>query len=133
MLLYRMESNELPIRVLVCLVLLMLFSTQILKLLPLFVLLISGYMCLSELVQFLEDAFIVLKRALLNATSHPEKIGALYLMYTMYFKQPPKQYCKFRMTMSDWTKMNQFYNEVCIFHRQASLIFWKLLQNDAFR
>lgn len=93
----------------------------------------SGYMCISEMVQFLEDAFIVLKRALLNGTSHFEKIGALYLMYAMYFKQPPKQYCKFRVTMSEWIKMNQFYNEVCIFHDQASLIFWKLLQRDAFR
>lgn len=90
-------------------------------------------MCLSEMAQFLEDAFIVLKRALLNATSHFEQIGALYLMYTMYFKQPPKQYCKFRMTIDEWQQMNQFYNEVCIFHSQASLIFWKLLQNDAFR
>lgn len=85
------------------------------------------------MAQFLEDAFIVLKRALLNAPSDFEKIGALYLMYAMYFKQPPKQYCKFRMTIDEWTKMNQFYNEVCIFHSQANLIFWKLLQNDAFR
>ncbi|XP_037032954.1 snRNA-activating protein complex subunit 1 [Bradysia coprophila] len=92
-----------------------------------------GYMCVSEMVQFIEDAFIVVKRALLNAQSYFEKIGALYLMYAMYFKQPPKQYCKFRMTMSEWMKMNQFYNEVCIFHDQASLIFWKLLQHDAFR
>ncbi|KAG4078528.1 hypothetical protein HA402_009240 [Bradysia odoriphaga] len=92
-----------------------------------------GYMCVSEMVQFIEDAFIVVKRAFLNASSHFQKIGALYLMYAMYFKQPPKQYCKFRMTMSEWMKMNQFYNEVCIFHDQASLIFWKLLQHDAFR
>lgn len=85
------------------------------------------------MVQFLDDAFILLKRALLNAATHLEKIGALYLMYTMYFKQPPKQYCKFRVTMSEWTKINQFYNEVCICHEQASFIFWKLLQKDAFR
>lgn len=90
-------------------------------------------MCLSEMVQFLEDAFIVLKHALLNATVLLEKIGALYLMYTMYFKQPPKEYCKFRMTMSDWSKVNQIYSEVFIFHPQANLAFYKLLQRDAFR
>lgn len=37
----------------------------------------------------------------MNATSVKERIGALYLMYAVYYKMPVKQ-IKIRMTMSDW-------------------------------
>lgn len=51
-------------------------------------------------------------------------------MYAMYFKQPTKEYCKFRFTLDEWQTMTTFYNDIPK-HEQARLVFWKLLQADA--
>lgn len=51
-------------------------------------------------------------------------------MYAMYFKQPTKEYCKFRFTLDEWQTMVSFYNSIPKYE-QARLIFWKLLQADA--
>lgn len=56
-------------------------------------------------------------------------------MYALYFKQPAKDFCKFRFTSADWDKVKQFYR---VLHneqqyQQARCIFWRLWYGDAFR
>lgn len=74
---------------------------------------------------------IVVKHEFLSNTEEYERIGSLYLMYAMFFKQPTKEYCKFRFTLEEWQVMTHFYNDISQ-NDQARLIFWKLLQADAF-
>lgn len=56
-------------------------------------------------------------------------------MYAMYFKQPTKDFCKFRFTLMDWKKMKIFYDAISIEPKylQARTIFWRLWQSNAFR
>lgn len=56
-------------------------------------------------------------------------------MYAMYFKQPTKDFCKFRFTLADWSKMTNFYDAVSIEPQyiQARAIYWRLWQANAFR
>lgn len=53
----------------------------------------------------------------------------------MYFKQPTKDFCKFRFTLNDWTRMKSFCDAICIEPKylQARAIFWRLYQSNAFR
>lgn len=70
-----------------------------------------------------------------SLTSIGERVAALYLMYSMYFKQPTKDFCKFRFTLSKWQKMKTFYNRIQADSKylQACTIFWRLWQSNAFR
>lgn len=56
-------------------------------------------------------------------------------MYAIYFKQPTKDFCKFRVTLDDWTKMKSFYDVISLEQKylQARTIFWRLWQSHAFR
>lgn len=56
-------------------------------------------------------------------------------MYSMYFKQPSKDFCKFRYTLIDWQKMKKFYDAISTepMYLQARTIFWRLWQANAFR
>lgn len=74
---------------------------------------------------------IIVKHEFLANTDAYERIGSLYLMYAMFFKQPTKEYCKYRFTLDEWQVMTHFYNDISQ-NDQARLIFWKLLQADAF-
>lgn len=53
----------------------------------------------------------------------------------MYFKQPTKDFCKFRFTLHDWIKMTHFYDGIRVepTYLQARAIFWRLWQANAFR
>lgn len=100
----------------------------------------SGHENDNSLVQFTEDALIVLKHLFLkscaenNPNYETDRFGALYLMYAMYFKQPTQQYCKFRCTQPEWAVFRQFFEGLeTPRHDQARLIFWTLVRADAFR
>lgn len=64
-----------------------------------------------------------------------ERIGGLFLMYAMYFKQPTKDFCKFRFTLNEWNDMKVFYDQINVGTDfiQARMIFWRLWQENAFR
>lgn len=63
-----------------------------------------------------------------------DRIGALYLMYAMYFKQPTKEFCKFRFTTNEWDEMRAFYNAIYsnINYIQARMVFWRMWKANAF-
>lgn len=55
-------------------------------------------------------------------------------MYAIYFKQPTKEYCKYRFTYDNWHRVKQFYDRI---HNdanfiQARMVFWRLWKANAF-
>lgn len=77
----------------------------------------------------------MLKNIFISLQTLLERIGALYLMYAMYFKQPTKEYCKYRFTITDWNEITKFYNQIHVEANfiQARMIFWRLWKANAFR
>ncbi|XP_020281950.1 snRNA-activating protein complex subunit 1 isoform X2 [Pseudomyrmex gracilis] len=84
------------------------------------------------LLTFCEDALSVTKQFLVNATNLKERIAALYLMYSVYYKMPTKQ-LKFRMTLSDWNCLMELRSQV---NKEdfldANYIICKLIVDHAF-
>lgn len=78
---------------------------------------------------------MILKNIFVSSTTIGERMATLYLMYAMYFKQPTKDFCKFRFTLNDWRKMTSFWDGISIEPKylQARAIFWRLYQSNAFR
>lgn len=87
-----------------------------------------------ELVEFTNEALLIAKHIFLSAKMPLERIGAFYLLYALYFKQPTEYFCKIRVTLSDWREIKRFVldrpeDEV----PQMVVIFWKMFIGDAFR
>lgn len=84
------------------------------------------------LLTFCEDALSVTKQFLVNATNLKERIAALYLMYSVYYKMPTKQ-LKFRMTLLDWNCLMELRSQV---NKEdfldANYIICKLIVDHAF-
>lgn len=58
----------------------------------------------------------------------------LYLLYTIYQKQPDKYVAKIRVTESDWVAFKNFYQELSNEEFQhAFIIWWKLLHDDSYQ
>lgn len=95
----------------------------------------SGHIYQHELLLYTENCFATLKSIFINSTTIAERLAILYLMYAMYFKQPTKEFCKFRFTLLDWMKMKNVYSEIGLDSKylQARTIFWRLWQCNAFR
>lgn len=100
----------------------------------------SGHDLDASLVQFTGDALLVAKHLLLDAAAdHPttaDAVGALYLMYAIYFKQPTQRYCKIRCTQPEWRRVRDLHTALLAaqpLYDQARLILWKLIRADAFR
>lgn len=95
----------------------------------------SGHTHQHELLLYTENCFVILKNIFTGATTIGERLATLYLMYAMYFKQPTKDFCKFRFTLDDWRKMKNFYDTISVEPKylQARAIFWRLYQSNAFR
>ncbi|KAL0129354.1 hypothetical protein PUN28_004214 [Cardiocondyla obscurior] len=86
----------------------------------------------STLKTFCEDALCITKQFLVNATSLKERIGALYLIYGIYYKMPEKQ-LKIRMTMSDWTCLMELHCQIKKEeYLDANYILSKLIVDHAF-
>ena len=57
------------------------------------------------------------------------------MMYTIYFKQPALQFCKFRFNLKDWIDLKHFvqFPHPKEQSHEIQVIFWKMFQADAFR
>ncbi|XP_053680724.1 snRNA-activating protein complex subunit 1 [Anopheles nili] len=88
-----------------------------------------------EMAEFISEVFYTVKKFFFNCKDPLERIGAFYLLYTLYFKQPLFMFCKIRLTLLEWKIMKNFakipYNDQQL--HQVTVIFWKLFKSDAFR
>ncbi|XP_011192000.2 uncharacterized protein LOC105218251 [Zeugodacus cucurbitae] len=63
------------------------------------------------------------------------RIGYLYLLYAIYFKQPTKHYVKIETNINTWKNIKNFIDSLPMSPDmdEPRYIFWRLLQADAFR
>lgn len=85
-----------------------------------------------------EEIFNIAKDILFDKErSQLEHIGGLYLLYSIYFKQPTCQFCKIKINLEKWNLLKSFINKLNSDKnnqkKQAVHIFYKLLQSNAFR
>lgn len=95
--------------------------------------LIFSQRSLSELDLFIPELFMIIKKYFIRAVSFTLKVGALYLLYGLYYKQPLKGYKKILITQSDWTVMHNFIKDVELGqHYDTLLVMYKLISDNAF-
>lgn len=63
------------------------------------------------------------------------RIGCLYLLYAIYFKQPTERYVKIETNLNTWKTIKSFIDSLPITPDmdEPRYIFWRLLQGGAFR
>lgn len=95
----------------------------------------SGHTFHYELLQYIENSFNALKKVFTSLQSTDERVAGLYLMYAMFFKQPVKDFGRYRFTVDEWSTVKTLWSE--IEHgdefMQARLILWYLWISNAFR
>lgn len=86
------------------------------------------------MVAFVAEALAIVKQIFLSSKSSLEKVGAFYLLYALYFKQPTERFCKIRVTLMDWREFKQFVEQPVPeqYSLEIAAIFWKLFISDAF-
>jgi len=97
-----------------------------------FDLIFSGRDKTVELPEFTRELFTIVKKMLLLKTaSLPEKIGALFLMYSLYYKQ--ENFTKFRFTYHEFHEVLTFMDTLrSKGHEDAEFTFVKLFTDNAF-
>lgn len=87
------------------------------------------------MVAFVTEALVIAKQIFLSSKSPLEKIGAFYLLYALYFKQPTDRFCKVRVTLRDWREFKRFVQWPAPeqYSLEIAAIFWKMFIGDAFR
>lgn len=94
----------------------------------------SGFSRTLDVVEFTDTAIPVVKRLFVRSADFLEQLGSFYLLYALYFKQPPKEFTKIRVRQADWVTLKTFYEKISQSEEyiQAKMIFWKLMKVNAF-
>ncbi|XP_067619998.1 snRNA-activating protein complex subunit 1 [Eurosta solidaginis] len=63
------------------------------------------------------------------------RIGCLFLLYAIYFKQPTEQFIKIETSLTTWRSINSFVNTLpmSLDMDSARYVFYRLLEANAFR
>uniref|UniRef100_A0A182PTA0 snRNA-activating protein complex subunit 1 n=1 Tax=Anopheles epiroticus TaxID=199890 RepID=A0A182PTA0_9DIPT len=89
----------------------------------------------AEMAEYLGEIFYTVKKFFFASKNLFERIGAFYLLYTLYFKQPLFMFCKIRLTLEEWRVMKDFarlpQNGQAL--PQITVMLWKMFKSDAFR
>lgn len=88
-----------------------------------------------DMVAFVTEALAIVKQIFLSSKIPLEKIGAFFLLYVLYFKQPTDRFCKIRVTLPDWREFKRFTQQPAPhqYSLEISASFWKMFICDAFR
>ncbi|CAH1789037.1 unnamed protein product [Owenia fusiformis] len=87
----------------------------------------------NELREMTEEVFRIAISYILPPFEIQVKVGALYMMYGLYFKQLTTPRVRFRVTVDNWRKIKEFHLEVqSQQHLDADYIFRKLVYENAF-
>ncbi|XP_066302244.1 snRNA-activating protein complex subunit 1-like [Branchiostoma lanceolatum] len=83
--------------------------------------------------EFIEGAFQIVLNFLLPPYSFQVRVGALYLLYGLYYTQLNKPKVKIRMTLKTWCELVVFHQEVTEQqHLDVDLVFRTLRMDKAF-
>ncbi|XP_067002537.1 snRNA-activating protein complex subunit 1 [Anabrus simplex] len=87
----------------------------------------------DELVEFTEELFRIAKEFWLKPREFHNKIGGLYMLYGLYFKQPTGHWIKIRITLDEFKEIRKFHDTVRQDrHHDANFILSKLVYVGAF-
>ncbi|XP_037945047.1 snRNA-activating protein complex subunit 1 [Teleopsis dalmanni] len=64
-----------------------------------------------------------------------QRVGALFLMYAVYFKQPTKEYVKIQLSIETFTTIKMFIDAITEtpVRNEVEYVFWKMVKCNAFR
>uniref|UniRef100_A0A182FLE7 snRNA-activating protein complex subunit 1 n=1 Tax=Anopheles albimanus TaxID=7167 RepID=A0A182FLE7_ANOAL len=87
-----------------------------------------------EKVEYTQEVLYIVKQCFLCSQRPLERIGALYLLYTLYMKQPMLSFCKIRVTLPQWQRFREIGNQPYDGQKipQISAIVWKMFISEAF-
>ena len=84
------------------------------------------------MLEFCEETLHIAKQFILLSNELVDQIGALYLLYGLYYKMPVEN-VKIRVTAKEWHKFLEFHKIIKIEKLyDASYIFVKLVTDNAF-
>ncbi|XP_055858337.1 uncharacterized protein LOC129920874 [Episyrphus balteatus] len=94
----------------------------------------SGQSHTVEIIQS-TNACIHYAKRILSSKSTLHKLGALFLLYAIYFKQPTDRFHKIDIDISAWKKLKEFVFSLdnSTYGDDAKCIFWELLKENAFK
>ncbi|XP_050097508.1 uncharacterized protein LOC126578706 [Anopheles aquasalis] len=93
-----------------------------------------GWTSEVEKVEYTQEVLYIVKQCFLCSQRPLERIGALYLLYTLYMKQPMQSFCKIRVTLSQWQRFREIAEQPYDGQKipQLSAIVWKMFISEAF-
>ncbi|XP_017785710.1 PREDICTED: snRNA-activating protein complex subunit 1-like isoform X2 [Nicrophorus vespilloides] len=87
----------------------------------------------NELPHFTQMCFDCIKKYIVFDTSNYIKIGALYLLYGVFNKQPIKHYVRIRLVLEEFKVLSALMAEMkAQNHVEACYVYSKLLKDNAF-
>ncbi|KAG5895501.1 hypothetical protein JTB14_034817 [Gonioctena quinquepunctata] len=93
----------------------------------------AGQSYVLLLREFCENCFFNVKKYIMFPRTLFTQIGALYLLYGLYYKQPLKGWVKIRLTLEEYQKINALIQEMKSRRELDSVyIFAKMKVEDAF-
>ncbi|KAK9886409.1 hypothetical protein WA026_016688 [Henosepilachna vigintioctopunctata] len=93
----------------------------------------SGQHYYTFIRQFVENCFFVLKKFIVYPKNIFTEVGALYLLYALYFKQLIKDWVKIRITLDEYLKLQDLVERLRQEQQLEPLFCYaKLLTNNAF-
>jgi hypothetical protein len=94
----------------------------------------SGRTSEEDLIEFTDDLFLAAKSCWLPPHNTTRRLLAAYLVYGLYFKQPAKNACKFKVTKQEWREIAQYFSFVKSHDLpEHYYMFCKLIESDAFK
>lgn len=102
-----------------------------------FALIFRGHPSFYEMIEFVEESFIITKSYLSPKNGLNKRIGALYTLYGLYYRQPTisndQGYIKIRMEYQEWVDLLEMIKSLkesgCY---DACVIFYKMVVDKAF-
>jgi len=99
-----------------------------------FPLIFAGRTSFKEMFELTEDLIELAKQETFSHNKTPLRVAALYLIYSLYFKQPFRPKTRIKLSLSEYKEMVSFVNECRLKkHWEVPFVFFKLVLDDAFQ
>ena len=93
-----------------------------------FSLIFTGRESIKEQMEFSEEALRIAKGYLMPPYTFHIRVGGLYLLYCLYFKQPIRYFAKIRVNLPDWREISKFIARITQEQHHDALFAFKTLQ-----
>ena len=98
-----------------------------------FGLIFCGRQTFRELFEFTEDLFDLVKLQTSSQNKFGHRAAAIYLLYSLYFKQPARPMVRIKVTMDEYADMSKFIDKCRMEkHWDLAYVWVKLMTDNAF-